>query len=430
VRLSLYRTALTSPTNGLELYLHIIRDITEEKHAAEDRAALEQRLLRAQKLDAIGRLAGGVAHDFNNLLTLILNYANFLARRLPENSPERDDAGRIVRAGQRAAALTRQLLAFSRREIASPRVIELNAVIGEVTKLLRRSLGEAIDLEAALEPSLWRVFVDPSHVEQLLLNLALNARDAMPRGGRLTVRTANTLVDDAAARRIGLSPGRYVELAVGDTGCGMSPEVLSHIFEPFFTTKERGKGTGLGLSTVYGIVTSAGGTVAVESALQQGTLFRVYLPATDEQPAVEIPEPSRTAPSQGETVLVVDDDEAIRALVVRILGDAGYSVLSAGDIGTALRCAQQHADQMRLLLTDVVLQQGTSGKDLATLLSNVLPHAPVLYMSGYPDDDLVQRGVIGAGLSFIAKPFSEGALLEKVREVLNSARRPDPGSGI
>jgi two-component system, cell cycle sensor histidine kinase and response regulator CckA len=424
LRLSVFLTELVSD-EGSRIYLQSLRDITTMRRADEERALLAEQLMRAQKLDGIGRLAGGIAHDFNNLLTLILNYAAFIAREVDEGSPVREDVERIRSAGKRAAALTRQLLAFSRREIVEVRVLDLNEIVADVEKLLRRTIGEHIKLVADLDPSTWRVRADAGQLEQVLLNLALNARDAMPQGGRLTVRTAQAAISPEQARPLGLSAGRYAQLQVTDTGVGMEPAVKAHIFEPFFTTKERGKGTGLGLSTVYGIVTGAGGAVHVESEEGSGTTFTIYLPATLEAKGQQeaVAEVSGAA-ARGETVLVVDDDGAVRDLLVRILRDAGYDVLEASEGAAALRAAQRHPRPIQLLIADVVLQ-GMTGKQVADSIGRLHPEVRVLYMSGYPDDDVVQRGVVAVGLAFLPKPFTDRQLLCKVREALD--RRRDVG---
>jgi signal transduction histidine kinase/CheY-like chemotaxis protein len=419
LRSSVYLTEMLTE-EGERVYLHSIEDITDKRRAEEERAKLQEQLLRAQKLDGLGRLAGGIAHDFNNLLTLILNYATFAAKELEEGSPVREDVERIRRAGKRAAALTRQLLAFSRNEIVEPRVLELNDVVKDVERLLRRTIGENIDFTTDLGPSVWRVKVDPGQLEQVLLNLALNARDAMPRGGRLAVSTRNVTLGDAAqSEETTVPPGRYVEVAVSDSGAGMTEEVLSHLFEPFFTTKERGKGTGLGLATVYGIVKQAGGEVVARSTPGRGSTFRVLLPATDEpltdEHDVRSPLDLR---GRGETVLVVDDDETVRALVARILSGASYRVLEARDGGTALLRASGHRGGISLLLADVVLE-GMSGKELAGFLAPLRPETRVLYMSGYPDSDIVVAGAIAPGTNFLQKPFSEERLLRRVREIID-----------
>jgi two-component system, cell cycle sensor histidine kinase and response regulator CckA len=416
----IFPTELRSPQGKL-IYLHTLRDITERRKAQEERDRLKEEIMRTQRLDGIGRLAGGIAHDFNNLLTLILNYSTFVADALDEDDPIREDVERIRRAGKRAAALTRQLLAFSSKEGTDLRVIKLNELVSELQKLLQRTLTEDIDLITELEPGLWHVKADPSQMEQVLLNLALNARDAMPRGGRLIVQTRNLTIDEEQAKnRAQLPPGRYVQLRVIDTGSGMTTQVADRIFEPFFTTKAEGRGTGLGLSTVYGIVNQAGGKIDVDSELDRGTTFSVYLPATDEEFAAEIEEkPRADILGRGETILVVDDDEFVRSLVVRMLKNARYRVLEASN-GTGALLAFQHSEgRVSLLVTDVVLE-GMSGKELADLLGLLQPRTKILFISGYPDDKILQLGVRMREVAFLHKPFGERELLGKVREVLDN----------
>jgi two-component system cell cycle sensor histidine kinase/response regulator CckA len=404
LRSSVFRTELKH--DGQPVFLHTIRDITAQKQDEEERRKLEEQLLLAQKLDSVGRLAGGIAHDFNNLLTLILNYAGFTAAELEEDHPLRENVERIRRAGKRAAALTRQLLAFSRQEVVKPRVVDVNEVVTDIDRLLRRTIGENIDLKVSLDRGGARTKIDPGQLEQVLVNLVVNARDAMPAGGRLTVST-RLVVDGEAA-------GPQVQLVVSDTGVGMTEEVRAHLFEPFFTTKERGKGTGLGLATVYGIVTRTGGRVQVDTQPGRGTTFTITLPATDEPLEEEgTPDPADLR-GRGETILVVDDDGGVLTLVERILTGAGYRVLQARDGSAALLRAQQHAGEIDLLLTDVVLR-GMSGKDLAGLLGQLRPGTRVLLMSGYPDAD------VATGAGFLAKPFTEEALLLSVREALDAA---------
>jgi len=400
-RSSVFRTELKH--DGLPVYLHSLRDVTAQKRDEEERHKLEEQLLMAQKLDSVGRLAGGIAHDFNNLLTLILNYAGLTAAELDEDHPLRENVERIRRAGKRAAALTRQLLAFSRQEVVKPRVVDVNGVIADIGRMLRRTIGENIELKVVQANGGARTKIDPGQLEQVLVNLVVNARDAMPAGGRLTVST----------RLRNGEAGSAVQLVVGDTGVGMTEEVRAHLFEPFFTTKERGKGTGLGLATVYGIVTRAGGSVQVDSEPGRGTTFTITLPATDEPLEEErTPDPADLR-GRGETILVVDDDEGILSLVERILEDAGYRVLRARTGSVALVLARQHGEGIDLLLTDVVLR-GMSGKDLAGLMGELRPGTRVLLMSGYPDADVAD------GALFLAKPFTEEALLLNVRDALDA----------
>ena len=386
----------------------------------------EERFRQAQKMEAVGRLAGGVAHDFNNLLMVMRGYGELLLNRLDANDPLRRNAEEIQKAAERATALTQQLLAFSRKQVLQPKVLDLNAVVTEVEKLLRRLIGEDIELAAVLDLALGRVKADPGQMEQIILNLAVNARDAMPRGGRLTLKTANVTLDQAyayARQHVGAAPGPYVLLAVSDTGIGMDAETRSHIFEPFFTTKGAGKGTGLGLSTVYGIVKQSGGTLWVESAPGRGTTFEIYLPLVEEVAAGGELHPALPAPTPGgtETILVVEDEMSVRKLAAEFLGSNGYTVLEAQDGGEALQVCEEHRAPIHLLLTDVVMP-GMSGWELAERLAGARPEMKVTYMSGYTDDAIVQHGVLEEGTAFLQKPFSLDALARTVREVLEAGR--------
>jgi two-component system, cell cycle sensor histidine kinase and response regulator CckA len=390
------------------------RDVTE-------RRSLERQLVQAQKMEAVGRLAGGVAHDFNNVLTAILGYAGLLLDGLPTLSPLRPDLEEIRKAADRAAGLTRQLLAFSRKQVLELRVLDLNELVADIERLLKRLLGEDIDVVTNLDPALGTVRGDAGQLEQVLVNLAVNARDAMPQGGRLTIETRNAELDESYAREhVPVQPGRYVMLAVSDTGTGMSAEILSHVFEPFFTTKEPGKGTGLGLATVYGIVKQSGGYVWCYSEPGQGTTFKVYLPRVD-APADRFPSRAAVRPTHGsETILLVEDDAGLRALTRRLLEKHGYTVLEAPTAVAALALARDHAGPMHLLLADVVLP-GASGRTLADELRGRRADLKVLFMSGYTEDAIVHRGVLPPHAAFIHKPFSADRLAEKVREVLDTS---------
>ncbi len=401
--------ALRNDQGHYEAFEVIVEDITE-------RRSLEEQLRQSQKMEAIGRLAGGVAHDFNNLLTAINGYADIIFARLGDDSL-RQDAEEIRKAGKRAAMLTSQLLAFSRRQVLQPRVLNLNEVITDSIKLLRRMIGEDIELVTRLDDDLGRVKADPGQIEQVIMNLAINARDAMPQGGSLTIETANTLIDaDYARKHVSARLGRYVRLKVRDTGCGMDEETRSRIFEPFFTTKERGKGTGLGLSTVYGIVKQSGGHIIVDTQPASGTTFRILLPMAEER-ETETAAPLQAHHLKGsETILVVEDEEAVRKLTRIILSVAGYTVLEASNGFEALEmCGQRAID---LLLTDVVMPQ-MSGRELVEKVSVMCPQMKVLYMSGYTDDAIVRHGVLDAGVPLLQKPFTPDALSQKVREVLD-----------
>jgi two-component system, cell cycle sensor histidine kinase and response regulator CckA len=376
-------------------------------------------------MEAVGRLAGGVAHDFNNLLTAISGYCDLLLHRLPEYSTLRRDVDEIRRAGDRAASLTQQLLAFSRRQVLQPKVLDLNAVVTNMTQMLRRLIGEDIELSMSLCPDLGHVRADPGQIEQVIVNLAVNARDALPSGGRITVSTANVdiLPRDASAHP-DIRPGPHVLLSMEDTGLGMNQEVRSHLFEPFFTTKEKGKGTGLGLATVYGIVSQSGGHIRVESAPGRGSAFRIFLPRMDApgDGARHAPEPDGTRiPSPGtETVLLVEDEEVVRLLAREILRMNGYTVLEARDGREALLLSEAHPGPIHLMLTDVVMPK-MSGRELAERLVPKRPGTRVLYMSGYTDDAIVRHGVLEDGIAFLQKPFTARTLALKVRDVLDSA---------
>jgi PAS domain S-box-containing protein len=392
------------------------RDITEMKR-------MEEQLLQSQKMEAVGRLAGGVAHDFNNLLTVITGYGELLLSRLGEDDPRRKEAEEIRKAGNRAAALTRQLLAFSRRQVLQPEVLDLNRVVRELETMLRRLIGENIDLATSLDTGLGNVKVDPGQIEQVVVNLAVNARDAMPGGGKLLIRTANFISDGEAARGDETVPsGSYALLEISDTGCGMDPSTIAHIFDPFFTTKEKGKGTGLGLATVYGIVRQSGGHISVTSEPGKGATFHVFIPRIEESAAEPktVPE-SAPATCGQETVLLVEDSEVVRMLVREILERNGYNVLEASQGSDAILVCSGHEGAIHLILTDVVMP-GMSGRELCTRLTPLYPGVKVIYMSGYTDDAIGHNGVLDPGTAYIQKPFTPDALERKVREVLDTGR--------
>jgi PAS domain S-box-containing protein len=388
------------------------QDVTEHKK-------LEQQLIQAQKMEAVGRLAGGVAHDFNNLLTIINGYAQLLIEPISPQDPRRGHLKEILTAGERAASLTRQLLAFSRRQVLEPRVLNLNSVLADVAKMLRRLIGEDVELVSTLKPDLGRVKVDPGQIEQVIMNLAVNARDAMPQGGKLFIETSNVEIDANYARRHSpMMPGKYVMVAVSDTGCGMDLETQAHLFEPFFTTKEKGHGTGLGLATVYGIVKQSGGFIWVYSVPGRGSTFKIYLPVVEEAlPTAEPAEVPAELAKGSETVLVVEDEGGVRSLVCEALASHGYKVLEAAGAASALEISEKYTEPIHLLLTDVVMPQ-TGGKELAKGFSTLHPETKVLYMSGYTDDAIVRHGILERGTSFLQKPFQPRALLLKIREVL------------
>jgi two-component system, cell cycle sensor histidine kinase and response regulator CckA len=393
--------------------LAILRDVTE-------RQRLEALLLQSQKMESVGRLAGGVAHDFNNLLGVITGYGDLLLREIGEGHPAHRRVVEIRKAADRAAALTRQLLAFSRKQVMHLRVLDLNAVVDGIEPMLRRLIGEHIQLITVLHPDLGRVKADPGQLEQVIANLAVNSRDAMARGGKLIIETGNVELDEMyAAARPDARPGPHVMLAVSDTGHGMDTATLSHMFEPFFTTKGLGQGTGLGLATVYGIVRQVGGQVMVYSEPGRGTSFKIYLPRMEEAAdEVRVAAPAGPAPRGTETVLLVEDEPALRILIDEILLDAGYRVLEAATPDEALALAAAHDGVIHLALTDVVLPS-MSGRQMADVVRAARPETRVLFMSGYTDDAISHHGILEPGRHFMEKPFTSDALLRKVREILD-----------
>jgi two-component system, cell cycle sensor histidine kinase and response regulator CckA len=398
---------------GEQCVLAVMKDITE-------RRSLEEQLRLSQKMEAVGLLAGGVAHDFNNLLTVILGYGILLLKDLGSEDARRGPLEGIKQAADRAAALTQQLLAFSRRQVLAPRLLDLNTVVGDMDKMLRRLIGEHIELRTDLASGLGLVKADPSQIEQVIMNLVVNARDAMPTGGKLTIETADVEVNDTYARCHNIiTPGPHVMLAVSDTGHGMDEDTRARVFEPFFTTKAKGKGTGLGLAVVYGIIKQSGGSISVYSERGLGTTFKAYLPRVEA--ACERPEAitgNKRSRRGTETVLLVEDEAAVRSLLRDILESNGYVVLEASRAAEALEASRQHGGPIQLLLTDVVMPD-ISGRKLADRLQTSRPEAKVLYMSGYTDTAIVQHGLLEPGVAFLQKPFTPEALSRKVREVLD-----------
>ena len=414
-------SAIRSSDGSVSGYLSIARDITERKRAEQEKQALQEQLRQSQKMEAIGLLSGGIAHDFNNMLTIISGSAQLSMMDLQEGDPLRANLEEIKKASDRAADLTRQLLAFSRKQILEMKVVDLNEVLQRMDKMLRRLIGENIQLKIIAAEPLGKVKVDYGQIEQVIINLCINARDAMPEGGNLTIETANVELDEEYARKhIAVQQGPYVMLAISDTGGGMTPEVKERIFEPFFTTKEMGKGTGLGLSTVYGIVKQSGGNIWVYSEPDQGTTFKIYLPRV-EGPLEEIEEEVvGELPRGHETILVVEDEEPVRRLAMRVLKGQGYRVLEAEDGDKAFMFCEKFKEPIHLILTDVVMP-GLSGRKLAERLQQIHPEAKVLYMSGYTDNAIAHHGILEPGINFIQKPFTVGSLSRKVREVLDKA---------
>ena len=396
----------------------IALDVTERKHLAEQ-------LRQSQKMQAVGQLAGGVAHDFNNLLMVVKGHAEILLNRIPANSPLRSNAESVDRAADRAAALTRQLLAFSRMQVLRPRVLDLNEVVSGMTKMFSRVIGENIEMTFVPASHLGRVKADPGQIEQVLLNLVVNARDAMPDGGRLTIETTNIQLDrDYSATHHNIQPGPWIMLTVTDTGCGMDAKTQARIFEPFFTTKEQGKGTGLGLATVYGVVKQSGGFIYVYSEVGQGTTFKVYLPMVVAEVDKEAAEKAPALPPRGsETVLFVEDEESVRELVVEYLRGAGYRVLEACDGAQALQMAAAHNGTIDILVTDVVMPR-ISGRELASQIAAARPNVKVLFISGYTDDSIFRHGVLQGGVAYLQKPFNLKSIAQKIREVLDGQAAP------
>ncbi len=393
-------------------------DITASKRTAAELARSEEQLRHAQKMEAVGRLAGGVAHDFNNLLSVVLSYSSLLIGDLPAGDPMRADLEEIQKAGERAADLTRQLLAFSRKQDSELRIVDVNQVVTYTDKMIRRLVGEDVDVHTSLAEDLGKIKVDPGHLEQVLMNLVVNARDAMPQGGKLTIETRNVELDAGYAQEhLGVTPGPHVMLAVSDSGHGMDAATKERIFEPFFTTKEQGKGTGLGLSTVFGIVKQIGGSVWVYSEPGGGATFKVYFRRTDEHEPAE-PARAQVVTLRGsETVLLVEDEEQLRVVTRGILRRYGYQVLDACSGGEAVRLCERHAGPLQLLLTDVVMPE-MSGPELVQRLSPLRPDMRVLYMSGYTEQAVVHRGMLSSGTALLQKPITPELLLRRLREVL------------
>ena len=416
-------------TDGAEFPIEIILSpletedgllVTSAIRDISDRKQLEARLLQSQKMEAIGLLAGGVAHDFNNLLNVISGYGEMLLKGVANDDPKRGRLEQILGAASRAASLTRQLLAFSRKDVIETRVLDLNTLLVDMEKMLRRLIGEDINLVVRTENGIGRVKADRGQIEQIVMNLVVNARDAMPQGGKLTLRTNSLRLDPVLARSHPRArPGAYVVLEVTDTGVGMKADVKARIFEPFFTTKPVGQGTGLGLATVYGIVEQGGGFLSVDSEPGRGTTFRICLPAVEESVETARPEGAEARPLTGtETILLVEDEAVVRDLARDILESYGYKVLAAADVEEAHRLCERHGPEIQLMLTDVVMPR-MSGRELAARLTAFLPGLRVLYMSGYADDTMIKHGVAGPGVPFLQKPFTPTALARKVRDLLD-----------
>ena len=416
-------TAQAITLSGRSVLHTIFQDITDKTKAERELAQSTEQLRQSQKIEAVGRLAGGVAHDFNNLLTVITGYCELMMTKIGEGNPLWQDLQEISKSADRAAALTRQLLAFSRRQILQPKVLEIDTLVPEMDKMLRRLIGEDIDLVTNLGAGAGKVKVDPGQIEQVIVNLVINSRDAMPGGGTITIETATVELDEAYVRvHGGAWPGPHVMLAVSDTGCGMPPEILSKAFDPFFTTKEKGKGTGLGLSTVFGIVKQSGGCLYVYSEPGRGTAMKIYLPRVTGKtaPKDERPDAEMAGHLHGsETILLVEDEETLRKLASAILEGYGYTVLSAGNGEEALRVVGNSPGIPHLLVTDVIMPK-MGGRELSDRIKAIHPGTRVLFMSGYTDNAIVHHGVLEPGVSYLQKPFTPKGLARKVREVLDA----------
>jgi two-component system, cell cycle sensor histidine kinase and response regulator CckA len=399
--------------DGRPSYLVLAHNVTEQRR-------LEAQFRQAQKMEAIGQLAGGVAHDFNNLLTVIAGYTQLSMARIQEGDPLHNDLDQVLRAARRASALTRQLLAFSRKQAMQMKSLDLNSIVSELEKMLRRLIGEDVLLKTVLAPDLGKIEADSGQIEQAIMNLVVNARDAMPAGGKLTIETSNLdLTEEYARARIGVQAGPYVMLAVSDTGVGMDTNTQARIFEPFFTTKELGKGTGLGLSTVYGIVKQCGGSIGVYSEAGHGTSFKLYFPRARQSQEEARPNSESASALRGtETILLVEDDEMVRALARQVLERYGYEVLEAPSGSAALTAAEQHAGKIDLVIADVVMPE-VSGRHLVDRVLQLRPNVSVVFISGYTDAAIVHQGVVGPDTPFLQKPFTAEALARKVREVLD-----------
>jgi len=404
-------SAVRNAHGEVEKLIIVNRDITERRQ-------LEQQLLLSQRLEAVGKLSGGIAHDFNNILGVIIGYSEALQETIGADDPMREAVDEIEKAGQRAAALTQQLLAFSRKQVLEPKILDLNSIVADVEKMLRRLIGADVELEIISDPTIGKVKADRGQIEQVILNLAVNARDAMQQGGRLKIETRNADLDANDSRRKRyVVPGHYVMLQVSDTGMGMSAEVQSHIFEPFYTTKEQGKGTGLGLATVYGVIKQSGGYIWLESEIEKGSTFQVYLPRAEgvEEETARI-EPSFKTRGSG-TILVAEDEPSLRKLTCNTLKESGYTVLEAEDGAKAIEIAAQFDKDIHLLLTDIVMR-GMNGRELADKMSSGRPRMKVLYMSGYTDGAVATHGVLESGIVILRKPFSRKQLQQSVGEML------------
>jgi signal transduction histidine kinase len=411
--------------SNARLFQSALNELAERERAEAALRKTEEQLRHAQKMEAVGRLAGSIAHDFNNLLSVILGHGSLMHADLKPTDPMREEVASILTAGERAADLTRQLLAFSRQQVLVPRVLDLNASVRESLKILKRLLGADVDLVTRFDRRLSKVRADPGQIDQVIMNLAINARDAMPDGGKLTIETKDVVLDAPYADdHLEVAPGSYVLLAVSDTGTGMTKETQARIFEPFFTTKGIGKGTGLGLSTVFGIVKQSGGHIWVYSEPGQGTTFKLYLPKCSDPSDAPLPVSIKPKSLQGtETILLVEDQDEVRQVAVQILRRYGYHVIEARNAGEALLSCEQHPRTIHLLLSDVVMPQ-MNGRKLADRLLKLRPELKVLFMSGYTENAIVHHGILDSGISYLQKPLLPEMLARRVREVLDLPTKP------
>ncbi|HSW64821.1 MAG TPA: PAS domain S-box protein [Dissulfurispiraceae bacterium] len=417
-------SAVLDAGGAIVSYLAVKRDITEALRLEDEKRKLEEQLQHVQKMDAIGRLSGGIAHDFNNMLNVILGYGELVLEKLYHGDPLRLDVEQIIRAGKRSEELTRQLLTFSRKQPLQPEIIDINALLMSLEKMLRRLIGEDIDLKFSLVHDALRIKADPGQIEQVIINLAVNSRDAMPHGGTLTIETASVELDHQYAHtHAEVSEGEYVLIAVTDTGCGMDRETVSRVFEPFFTTKEKGKGTGLGLATTFGIIKQSGGNIMVYSELEQGTTFKIYLPATSAEPELKTDfhaEADRR--DAGLQILLVEDEDLLRSLFAAILANLGHHVAVAANGGEALLLVEEKGLTPDLVITDVVMP-GMNGAVLSERLRRSRPNLKILFMSGYTENAIVQRGVLDLDTHFIQKPFTFEAIAKKIEQVMRATER-------
>lgn len=413
--------AITAVRHKSNEFFTIFTDLSDKKKIEHEREKLQEQFLQAQKMEAIGRLASGVAHDFNNLLMAIMGYCELSITHLGSDHPIAKNITEIQRAGDRATALTRQLLTFSRQQIVEPKILNLNHILRNMEKMLQRLIGEDIEYTTHLDETLGSIQADAGQIEQVIMNLVVNARDAMPSGGKLTLETQNIELNENFSRKhVDLQPGNYILLAMSDTGIGMEEEIQNHIFEPFFTTKEKGKGTGLGLSTVHGIMKQSNGQISVYSAPGQGTTFKLYFPRMDASPAQSfLPEAASYSLRGTETILLVEDEEFVRKIIHRILNLQGYNVLQAENGDRARQLADSFPDKIHLLLTDVIMPQ-LSGQELSKQLTLSRPGIKVLFMSGYTDAAIVHHGILDEKVHFIQKPFTTELFLQKIRELLDA----------